>query len=335
MKRLKKVLLFILSGIIIFILLLLIAFNISPRPGAMVIGHLFNAPVEMTDKTAFKEDARKITVNKDLNYSSKFQKHTYDLYRPKNTTKKVPVMIWVHGGGYVGGDKLGVKEFATKIAANSQVAVIAMNYQEAPASKYPNQVTQVAELITTLQKEKPKNLDLQQLFFGGDSAGAQIALQYVALQTNKKYANQMDFARQLEPKTIKGVLSYCGPVNLIQMKAQHSDSAFMKFFVHTVAWSLIGSKNWQDSAELKQASIVHAVTPDFPPTYITDGNTASFDIQGKALQNRLQKMNIPVTGLFFATSKKINHEYQFDYTTKEAQLCYQQTLTFLNQYLTK
>ena len=44
----------------------------------------------------------------------------------------------------------------------------------------------------------------------------------------------------------------------------------MHFFVKTVAWSLIGTKDWQTDERLYQASLVDQVSKDFPPTYITD-----------------------------------------------------------------
>ena len=47
------------------------------------------------------------------------------------------------------------------------------------------------------------------------------------------------------------------------------------------------------------ASIYKHVTKDYPPTFITDGNTASFEEQGKALASTLQNKGIPVDTLFF------------------------------------
>lgn len=50
------------------------------------------------------------------------------------------------------GDKVGVKEFATKLASDAHIAVVAMNYEPAPSSQYPNQVVQVNELVQQLKK---------------------------------------------------------------------------------------------------------------------------------------------------------------------------------------
>ena len=72
-------------------------------------------------------------------------------------------------------------------------------------------------------------LDLSKLFIGGDSAGAQIALQYATVQTNANYAKELGMTAALPASHLKGTLSYCGPVDLKQMANQQSDNRFMKF----------------------------------------------------------------------------------------------------------
>lgn len=165
---------------------------------------------------------------------------------------------------------------------------------------------------------------------GGDSAGAQIALQYAALQTNNDYARQMNVEQVIPKKNLKGTLSYCGPVDIKQQVNQSSDNRFINFFIRTVAWSLIGTKNWHNSKELQEASVASHLTKDFPPTYVTDGNTLTFSEQGITLVERLIELKIPVQSLFHTeNAKQIPHEYQFDFSTDEAKQSYQKTVEFI------
>ena len=318
-------------ALISIVLVIVIAFQVSPRPGAFVIAHLFNDTTAITNKKEYDHAKASTKLSADKVYQSKHKQNNYDIYYPKNSDKAVPVLIWVHGGGYVSGDKAGVKEFATKVAADTHVAVVSMNYEPAPASQYPNQVTQVDELVQQLKKDKDKRLDLSNVLFGGDSAGAQIALQYVTIQTNEEYAKEMNIKQSMAPETIKGTISYCGPVDLQQTAKQQSDNRFMRFFVKTVAWSLLGQKDWKTDDRLFQASLVDHVTKNFPPTFITDGNAYSFQEQGIVLENKLKELQVPVEGLFYKDEKKeISHEYQFDYSLPESKECYEQTVTFIN-----
>ncbi len=338
-EKMKKIvfrcILGLLGLLIVIVLLIAFAFYSSPKPGAMLIRHMFNSEVKISDYKSFDKAKSNVEVTLNHHYNSKFKDNTYDLYLPKNNIRPVPVLIWIHGGGYVGGDKSGVKEFVTKLSSDAQIAIVSMNYEKAPESKYPNQLIQVSELVKSLKNKSLPELELSNIMLGGDSAGAQIALQYALTQTNEKYGASLNVPHLLKQGTIKGTVSYCGPLILEQIKDTKSSSNFMKFFVRTVAWSELGTKNWKTSPQLKQASLVKYLTDKFPPTYITDGNAYSFQEQGIAFKDRLKELSVPVKSLFYNNSEKeITHEYQFDYSTSEAKDCYGQTLSFIEQYKT-
>lgn len=91
------------------------------------------------------------------------------MYYPQTSKQAVPVVLWVHGGGYVGGDKSGMKEFATRLVADSSVAFISMNYELAPDAPYPSQLQQVNELVQFLLEKKQAYpmLDLSKLLLAG------------------------------------------------------------------------------------------------------------------------------------------------------------------------
>jgi acetyl esterase len=331
-KKFLRVCLWLVGILVTLAVVVLIAFQVSPRPGAYLIGKMFNDEVKITDETAYQESLSRVTVKNDLTYTSDYDRSTFDLYYPKGAEKALPVVFWVHGGGYVGGDKEGTKEFATYLADRGQVAVVSLNYEWAPSLEYPGQVKQVNQAYQSIKQaaDQYPMLDFKQVIFGGDSAGSQIAGQFLAIQSNPDYAKEMKMAQVIPVDDLKGFISYCGPVDLKQMAQQTSDDRFMKFFVKTVAWSLLGTKDWKNSKELQQVSLVNKLTKEFPPTYITDGNAYSFQDQGIAFDQKLQELDVPVKSLFYKDAPEaVNHEYQFDYSLAESQKCLDETLDFL------
>ncbi|WP_336663317.1 alpha/beta hydrolase [Kurthia gibsonii] len=334
MKWVKRFLKWYIGLNIILIVGLIVATEVSPKPGTAMIRYVFNREVPIKDVGNFKKSEEVVNVQKNMHYDSKYPRNTFDLYTPKDMKKgeKLPVLIWLHGGGYLAGDKSLAKEFATYVVTKERVAVISMNYELAPELRYPGQVEQVNDLYKTLvaSPEKWTNFDLTKIAFGGDSAGAQIVGQYVAIQTNPTYAKEMNM-KQLVPKEhLKAFISYCGPLDLQQMKDLPKKEILMKFFAKTVAWDLIGDKNWKDSSVVTQASLTEHVTSDFPPSYVTDVNGFSFLPQGQAFVKELVEQDVPVQSLFYANEEQpIYHEYQFSYDTKEAQRCLAETLAFL------
>lgn len=331
----------ILGCLLGILLIVALSFVLSAYPGAFVIRKLFDHPVTIRDEKRYKEAEKEVALQLDLSYPSSKKDHTYDFYYPKHTTDPLPVVLWVHGGGYVGGDKKDVREFATYLAKEAHVAVLAYNYERAPESRYPGQLTQLSEWIHFLQTQLPKQqpkIDWNCIFIGGDSAGAQIAVQYASLQTNPTYAKQMDWTPDLKPSQLKGVLSYCGPLDLQQIaqSPQQKKSFFERFFIGSIARSLINNRNWQTSKELKEATSTLHLDNHFPPIFITDGNAVSFAEQGHAFMQAAKQHQVPVQSLFFQqTKKQIPHEYQFHYDTPEAKKCFEQTVHFIDTYTKK
>lgn len=171
-KKIRRTVVWTLGVIVALCLIVIIAFSVSPLPGALVVRQMFSGEVAITDPQTYHAAAGKVQSVFDRTYRSSLKDNTYDAYYPKTNTGSAPVLIWLHGGGYVGGDKESIKEFATRIVADTGIAVVAMNYERAPGSHFPNQVRQVDELVRYLQHANNSRLDMSSLFFGGDSAGA-------------------------------------------------------------------------------------------------------------------------------------------------------------------
>lgn len=335
MKRLLKIVLWVMGGILTILLGFYIAFQVSPKPGVWLIASAFNGKVEIQDTMAYNRAKGKIRIVNNIRYDSKHKMNVLDIYYPTGETR-LPVLFWVHGGGFIGGNNKGVHEFATYIAAESNMAVILVDYEKAPDLHYPGQTRQLAEAINYMigSADDYPMFDFSRIGIGGDSAGAQISAQFILTQTDSAYANRLEMTQMLEPNTIKAYISYCGPINMKQALGNKVDNRFLKFFVSTVGWSWFGRKDWHDSPKLQEASLAEHLTADFPPSFLTDGNTGSFADQAIRFNERLQQLDVPTVTLFFENDgKEVNHEYQFLYNTPEARECLKLTLGFVNEYL--
>jgi acetyl esterase/lipase len=137
---------------------------------------------------------------------------TLDLYLPYNKGEKLPVFVFIHGGGFSGGDKKGTEAFCSKISGQG-FAVVSINYyltlkhektagvscsaymvggipengfhpllQE--AIKNASGDTQLA-LLWIKNNEKNYPFDLSSITLSGGSAGAMTAL-YTAYISDQK-----------------------------------------------------------------------------------------------------------------------------------------------------
>lgn len=148
MKLFLKIVAWLIGLIALFVIGMIITFNISVKPGVYIIQKMFDAPVEVIDKMRYEDASQQVKVEKDITYLSNYEENTLDIFYPKDVDGPVPILFWMHGGGYVGGNKEGVAEFATYIADANKIAVVAMNYEKAPNLQYPGQLKQLEEVYT-------------------------------------------------------------------------------------------------------------------------------------------------------------------------------------------
>ena len=62
--------------------------------------------------------------------------HLMDIYRPRDAEGKIPVIIDVHGGGWVYGDKVLYSHYCMDLARRG-FAVVNFNYRLAPRHRFP------------------------------------------------------------------------------------------------------------------------------------------------------------------------------------------------------
>lgn len=327
----RKILVFVKWLLIVIVtisLVMILVVNVTPRPMTYLAKKFIFDPTPMNKPVSNNQDLlENIIITKDEEYVSPYANNTYDIYTPLNTKGPTPVIIWAHGGGFVGGDKAMVKDYAT-VFANEGYTVIAMNYPLAPKGRYPDPIFAVDAMVQDLEKNKDLlNIDMKQIVFAGDSAGAQIVSQYVNTQLDHDYATEIGIPHTLINTDIKGMVLYCGIYRIEDLA--DSDNGFINFLFGQLGWSYLGEKDWIKSDRIYQASVTDHVNKMFPPTYITDGNVASFENSAKSLEAQLLDLNVPVVSRFFEDDKSLMHEFQFNLETEEGLLVLEDTLSFL------
>lgn len=269
------------------------------------------------------------SVAENVSYESVFPNGKLDLYTANDADGKQPVLVWVHGGGYVGGDKKAAEPWARVIAARLHVAVASIDYCLAPEQHYPGPIIQLGEAIRFLRDNAERlGIDPTRIFLAGDSAGAQITSQFAALIVNPALQDAMNITPSVTKDELRGLLLCCGLYNMDTVMKSHFPA------LRTFMWAYTNEKKLHRFSRKDELSTVKNLTADYCDVYITCGNADPFLGQAKEMIKALQDANIPCEAyLPKEKGKKLGHEYQFLVGTQEANTALEKAVTFIEKRL--
>ncbi|MBY0527387.1 MAG: alpha/beta hydrolase fold domain-containing protein [Gemmataceae bacterium] len=163
-----------------------------------------------------------VEIVKDVAYyegdDADANKHKLDLYLP-NGHKDYPVLFFVHGGSWRGGDRKQYGPLGNVFAKNG-VGVVAISYRLSPKVQHPEHSKDVARAFAWTHKNIAKHGGKSdQIFVSGHSAGGHLA---ALLATDQTYLR----AHKLELSNIKGVIAMSGVYVLVANRI--FESAFGK-----------------------------------------------------------------------------------------------------------
>src|SRR5690606_17409491 len=114
----------------------------------------------------------------------------------------LPTVVWVHGGGWVAGDKSEVANYL-RILAGHGYTVVGVNYPIAPRATYPTPTRRVNDALRHLVSHARRlHVDPTRIVLAGDSAGAHIAAQVAAITTVAGYAELVGIEPALAPEQL-------------------------------------------------------------------------------------------------------------------------------------
>ena len=119
----------------------------------------------------------------------KKREHLLDIESPepldKKLPKKLPVIVSVHGGGYLTNNKECNRPHCQYFASKGY-KVVNVNYTLQPEAELPEEIQELADVFAWIGDNAGKyGFDKKNIFLTGDSSGGHLVLLYTAVQNNK------------------------------------------------------------------------------------------------------------------------------------------------------
>ncbi|MHB8962394.1 MAG: alpha/beta hydrolase [Saccharofermentanales bacterium] len=130
-----------------------------------------------------------VEISKDIPYLGDGNPmHLLNVYRPVDTQGKLPVIINIHGGGWIYGSKELNRNYCGHLALH-HYAVVGMSYRLLPECDLQGQIRDLfASLRWIAENATNYGFDLERVFICGDSAGGHLAGLVTCIQTSGRLA---------------------------------------------------------------------------------------------------------------------------------------------------
>jgi len=192
-----------------------------------------------------------------------------DIYLPEQGDGPFPVIINVHGGGFVACDKHDFHLYPTMFALQQGFAVVAVNYRLSPAVRYPEHYFDLKRAtLWVVQNGSNKNLDGNNIFLWGTSAGGNLVLQAGC----KSGIPVPDDLRAANDIRINGIAAMCPAIDITHLG--NSGTIFERLLVMWMFRNLrkyIFGSNKVTEENAKQSNPATYIHGGIAPTYLQQG----------------------------------------------------------------
>lgn len=252
-----------------------------------------------------------------------------DVYRPRGIAGSLPVIVSVHGGAWVYGDKQRYQYYCMSLAQRG-FAVVNFSYRLAPEHKHPASLEDVCSVFRWVLDEENATrfgLDRENVFAVGDSAGAHLLGLFLGLCTVEEYAATFSF-RPPQGFVPRAAALNCGRYHVEQLKdTQELEMAQL------MADFLPGGGQEE---ELRAICVDRLVNGRFPPIFLMTSEGDFLREEAKLLTARLSEEGVPFEFHDYASGERLlGHVFHCDMRLVEGARCNDEECAFFRSHLRK
>ncbi|WP_145407844.1 alpha/beta hydrolase [Paenibacillus xylanexedens] len=292
--------------VLISISAFLIFFIISPKPVTLYLQRSTGAEnYFIIEPSTTKTIDGKYQLTTNIQYGEKYPRSSLNIITPKGQfDKNRPTYFYVHGGGFIMGDSMQgdpnaeLSNNATLYHYEKMIDygynVVTINYALAPQYVHPTPVIQLTEAVQFMQKNGEKfGINMDDVVFAGGSSGGFIVTEFTTIQANPKFAKQIGIDPIIQLKNIKALVLESPALDAYRGHKTVKESVMSDYiFGQSLAAYIHQPVISTDKEMLDLLNLIPKATSDFPPTFISDGNTGTFADQAEDYYNQLKELGV-------------------------------------------
>lgn len=229
-----------------------------------------------------------------------------NMYFPRRQSGegKNRLFVYIHGGGWIGGWPEAREAFTTRIAA-AGYTVASLYYGNAPAYAHPKMIQNIYKAFAFLKENAERfNIDTDEIFVGGESAGAHLAAMAGCISSNPAYKARFALDARSRDTKIAGLVLNCGVYDMEKALS----TGFRNVGIYTQAYC--GGIKVTDTSESfrREISPIYWVTDNFPPSFVISAENDKLAVMSFDFAAELFAKGVYVEH-FHATGKTAVHAF--------------------------
>jgi acetyl esterase/lipase len=213
----------------------------------------------------------------DLAYADRSPAQKLDIYWPAEGNGPFPVILAIHGGAFMGGDKRDIQLTPMLEGLPRGYAVVSINYRMSGEATFPALVHDVKAALRWVRANSSRMLfDPARLAVWGGSAGGYLSLM-AGVTAGNAALDDLTLGNPEQPSTVQAVVDWFGPTDFLAMDEQLAASGMAPDpdFAHSGANSpeslLLGRRITEIPDLVRAANPETYVTAAAPPFFIQHG----------------------------------------------------------------
>lgn len=213
----------------------------------------------------------------DLAYADSSPAQKLDVYWPEEGDGPFPVIVSIHGGAFMGGDKRDIQLTPMLECLKRDYVLVGVNYRMSGEAKFPALIHDVKAAIRWIRANAENYLfDPKRIATWGGSAGGYLSLM-MGVSAWATELEDLSLGNSEQPGHVQAVVDWFGPTDFLKMDEQLAESGLMppEEFSHNSANSpeslLLGAQITQIPELVHKANPETYIRPIAPPFFIQHG----------------------------------------------------------------
>jgi len=252
--------------------------------------------------------------------------HMCDIARPSDHKDKLPVILHIHGGGWVYGHKDSYYRYYAMECSKYGYAVVTMNYRLAFDYPFPSMIEDIFHSLKWIEdNQETEGFDINRVFLVGDSAGAHLSA--LSSIIHKSHDLQRMYNVQASKCQVIGLGLSCGVYDFDRLLGSDYSMPLRDTLIETI----FNSKHPKSHPLYDVSSVSKLMNSNFTPAYIISSEADTLYPETRKLIEECIGNNVQYQSHILPESLKLPHVFNLKSVYPESKIVMDEMFDFFSR----